>query len=146
MRPIARAPTSPHPSWKRDPENKLLARGARFRLPAESLRDQALSIGGLLSSKMGGPSVYPLQPAGVWNVVYSGDQWNTSKGEDRYRRGIYTLLRRSSPYPAFTAFDMTSRETICPRRSRTNTPLQALTMLNDPATLEPAVALAARRH
>ncbi|HWE92790.1 MAG TPA: DUF1549 and DUF1553 domain-containing protein [Tepidisphaeraceae bacterium] len=128
----------------KDPANRLLARGPRFRLPAEMIRDQALAAGGLLSEKIGGPSVFPLQPGGIWRTPYSGEQWNVSEGEDRYRRGIYTFLRRSSPYPAFTAFDMTTRETICTRRSSTDTPLQALTTLNDPAFVQPAAALARR--
>jgi Protein of unknown function (DUF1553)/Protein of unknown function (DUF1549) len=129
---------------EKDPANRLFARGPRFRLPAEMIRDQALAAGGLLSEKIGGPSVFPLQPGGIWRTPYSGEQWNTSEGEDRYRRGLYTFLRRSSPYPAFTAFDMTTRETICTRRSSTDTPLQALTTLNDPAFVQPAAALARR--
>lgn len=127
---------------EKDPSNKLLARGPRFRLEAELLRDQALAVSGLLSRKQGGPSVFPSQPAGVWNSPYSGDQWIESKGEDRYRRGIYTFMKRSSPYPMFTTFDATSRESICTRRSRTDTPLQALTTLNDPAFIQPAARLA----
>jgi hypothetical protein len=86
----------------------------------------------------------PPQPEGVWQVVYSGDDWKTSEGEDRYRRAIYTFLRRSSPYPSFVAFDATSRETCTVRRTRTNTPLAALVMLNDPVYLEAAQALAVR--
>ncbi|HEX4792417.1 MAG TPA: PSD1 and planctomycete cytochrome C domain-containing protein [Humisphaera sp.] len=128
----------------KDPYNRLLARGARFRLPAELIRDQALFAGGLLSEKMGGPSVFPLQPDGIWHLPYSGDKWVNSEGEDRYRRGIYTFQRRSSPYPEFVAFDKMSLEAICTRRSRTDTPLQALTTLNDPAFMQPAAALARR--
>ena len=113
-------------------------------MEAEALRDSALSIGGLLSEKMGGPSVFPLQPDGIWNVPYSGDTWVTSPGEDKYRRGIYTFWRRSAPYPAFITFDATSREFCTVRRIRTNTPLQAMTTLNDPAFLEAARGLANR--
>ena len=127
---------------EKDPSNKLLARGPRFRLEAEMLRDQALKASGLLSQKMDGPSVYPPQPDGIWNTPYSGERWVESSGDDRYRRGIYTFLKRSSPYPMFTTFDATSRESICTRRTRTDTPLQALTTLNDPAFIQPAAALA----
>jgi cytochrome c553 len=132
----------------RDPDNRLWSRAPRVRLEAEQIRDTALAASGLLSRKMGGPPVMPPQPEGVWQVVYSGDAWTTSEGEDRYRRAIYTFLRRSSPYPSFIAFDATSRETCTVRRIRTNTPLAALVMLNDPVYLEAAQALAvsARTH
>ena len=132
----------------RDPDNRLLTRSPRLRLEAEQVRDQALVVSGLLSRKIGGPSVYPPQPEGVWQVVYSGAAWNTPEGEDRYRRGIYTYLRRTSPYPSFIAFDSTSRETCTVRRIRTNTPLAALVTLNDPVYLECAqhLAIAARAH
>jgi hypothetical protein len=126
----------------RDRENRYLARGPRFRLDAETVRDQALAAAGLLSDKMHGPSVMPPQPDGVWQVVYSGDNWVTSKGEDRYRRGIYTFWRRTSPYPSMMAFDATSREVCTVRRVRTNTPLAALVTLNDPVYVEAAQALA----
>jgi hypothetical protein len=129
---------------ERDPENRLLARGARYRVEAEMVRDIALSVAGLLSPRIGGPSVYPRQPEGVWNVPYSDMKWETSTGEDLYRRGIYTFWRRSSPYPGLVTFDATSREQCTPRRVRTNTPLQALTTLNDPAFVEAARALARR--
>jgi hypothetical protein len=129
---------------EKDPFNRLLARGPRFRLPAELIRDEALTVSGLLCPKVGGPSVFPPQPAGIWHSPYNGDTWSTSTGEDRYRRGIYTFLRRSSPYPEFTSFDMTTHEAICTRRSITDTPLQALTTLNDPAFMQPAAALARR--
>jgi Protein of unknown function (DUF1553) len=101
-------------------------------------------VSGLLSTKMYGPSVFPSQPAGIWNMPYSSDKWTTSEGEDRYRRSIYTFWRRTSPYPSFMTFDATSREYCTARRVRTNTPLQALTLLNDPASFEAARALAAR--
>jgi hypothetical protein len=128
----------------RDPQNRLLARGPRFRMEAEMLRDSALEIGGLLSHRIGGPSVFPRQPDGIWNIPYSGDRWTTSDGEDRYRRGLYTFWRRTAPYPAFTTFDATSREFCTARRIRTNTPLQALALLNDPAFLDAARGLAVR--
>lgn len=124
-----------------DPLNEWLARGPRLRLNAEQIRDQALAVSGLLSQKMGGPSVMPEQPEGIWQVVYSGDEWLTSKGEDKHRRALYTFWRRTSPYPSIIAFDAPSREFCLPRRIATNTPLQALVTLNDPVYLEAAVAL-----
>ena len=127
-----------------DPENSLLARGARFRMPAEMVRDQALFAAGLLSRKIGGEPVMPWQPEGIWQVVYSSKQWETSPGEDRYRRALYTLWRRTSPYPSMTTFDAPSGETCTIRRIRTNTPLQALVTLNDPTLMEAAQRLAAR--
>ena len=128
----------------RDPDNRLLARGPRFRMEAEMVRDVTLAASGLLSAKMHGPSVFPSQPPGIWNMPYSSDKWTTSEGEDRYRRSLYTFWRRTSPYPAFMTFDTTSREFCTVRRVRTNTPLQALTLLNDPASFEAARALAHR--
>ncbi len=127
-----------------DPDNSLLSRGPRFRLSAEMLRDQALAASGLLSAKMGGPPVMPWQPDGIWQVVYSSKQWETSPGEDRYRRALYTLWRRTSPYPSMTTFDAPSGETCTIRRIRTNTPLQALVTLNDPTLMEAAQHLAGR--
>ena len=106
------------------------------------VRDVALAASGLLSAKMYGPSVFPLQPDGIWNMPYNSDKWTTSDGEDRYRRSLYTFWRRTSPYPSFMTFDATSREFCTVRRVRTNTPLQALTLLNDPASFEAARALA----
>ena len=129
---------------ERDPYNRLFARGPRVRLEAEMIRDLALAAGGLLSPKMHGPSVFPLQPDGIWNMPYNADKWTTSSGEDRYRRSLYTFWRRTSPYPSFMTFDATSREFCTVRRVRTNTPLQALTLLNDPAAFEAARALADR--
>jgi len=129
---------------ERDPYNRLLAHGPRFRMEAEMIRDFSLAASGLLSSKIGGPSVYPYQPEGIWNNPYSSEKWIISKGGDQYRRGIYTFVRRSSPYPAMMTFDATSREYCTVRRVRTNTPLQALTMLNDESALETARALAQR--
>ena len=129
---------------ERDPYNRLLARGPRFRVPAETVRDVALEASGLLSPKIGGPSVFPFQPDGIWTQIYSGDKWEISKGEDKYRRGLYTFWRRTSPYPAFMSFDSPSRELICARRLRSNTPLQALTTMNDPGFVEASEALARR--
>jgi hypothetical protein len=128
----------------RDPQNRLLARGPRNRLGAEMVRDQALSVAGLLSPKMFGPPVFPPQPAGVWNSVYSGAAWNESKGEDRLRRGIYTYSKRTSGFPGFLTFDAPSRDLCTARRLATNTPLQALITLNDPAHIEAAQGLAKR--
>ncbi|MBI2433146.1 MAG: PSD1 domain-containing protein [Candidatus Hydrogenedentes bacterium] len=129
---------------ERDPNNVLLARGPRFRLSAETLRDQLLASSGLLSQKMYGPSVMPYQPDGIWMIVYSDDKWETSIGDDRYRRGVYTFWRRTSPYPSMTTFDAPSREFCTVRRDRTNTPLQALVTLNDPVSIEAAQGLARR--
>ena len=126
-----------------DPYNRLLARGPRFRLTAEQVRDQALAVSGLLSDKMNGPSVMPPQPEGVWQVIYSGNQWETDTTEDRYRRGLYTFWRRTAPYPSMVAFDSPSREFCVQRRIRTNTPLQSLVTLNDTVYFEAAQALAA---
>lgn len=127
---------------ERDPKNQLIARGPRNRLSAEMIRDQALATSGLLSKKMFGPSVYPPQPAGVWSSVYSGANWNTSQGEDRYRRGIYTYTKRTSGFPGFLTFDAPSRDLCSARRIASNTPLQALVTMNDPAHIEAAAALA----
>jgi Protein of unknown function (DUF1553)/Protein of unknown function (DUF1549) len=130
---------------ERDDENKLLARGPRFRLDAESIRDNALAAAGLLSHKQFGPPVRPPQPAGLWTKV-GGEQYlyTVSTGEDKYRRGIYVIVRRSAPYPSFVAFDGTARLACSVKRTRSNTPLQALTLLNDPVYVEAARALAAR--
>ena len=108
------------------------------------IRDNALAASGLLSLKIGGPSVFPPQPEGVWDMPYNDDKWTESKGEDKYRRGLYTFLRRTAPYPSLLTFDGTSRESCTVRRIRTNTPLQALTTLNDPAFFEASEALAKR--
>ncbi|MBT33254.1 MAG: hypothetical protein CMO01_26635 [Thalassobius sp.] len=126
----------------KDPANRLLARGPRFRLSGEQVRDQALAVSGLLSDKMYGKGVMPPQPEGVWQVIYSGLKWKTSEGEDRYRRAVYTFWRRTSPYPSMISFDAPSREFCVPRRIRTNTPLQSLVTLNDPVYIETAIALA----
>jgi hypothetical protein len=129
---------------ERDPYNKLLARGPRFRVPAETIRDGALAASGLLSAKIGGPSVFPYQPDGIWDRPYNDEKWVESTGEDRYRRSLYVFIRRTSPYPSWSTFDAPTREFCTVRRVRTNTPLQALTTLNDPAFFEAAQALARR--
>lgn len=129
---------------ERDPKNQLLARGPRNRLTAEMVRDQALAVSGLLSPKMSGPPVFPPQPDGVWSSVYSGAKWTESKGEDKYRRAIYTYLKRTSGFPGFLTFDAPSRDVCTARRIVSNTPLQALVTLNDPAHIEAAAALAER--
>lgn len=129
----------------RDPDNRLLARGPRFRLPAETIRDQALAVGGLLSRKLNGPPVKPPQPKlGLSAAFGSGTDWETSMGEDRYRRALYTTWRRSNPYPSMATFDAPSREVCTVRRDRSNTPLQALVTLNDPVYVEASQALARR--
>ncbi|MEY3896126.1 MAG: hypothetical protein RLZZ214_1646 [Verrucomicrobiota bacterium] len=129
---------------EKDPANRLLARGPRNRLSAEMVRDQALAVAGLLSPKMHGPPVYPPQPAGVWSSVYSGSKWTESQGEDRYRRGIYTYSKRTSGFPGFLTFDAPSRDLCSARRLVSNTPLQALVTLNDPAHIEAARGFAKR--
>lgn len=129
----------------RDPDNRLLARGPRVRHSAEMVRDQALAISGLISTKMFGPPVRPPQPAlGLSAAFGSAVDWQPSTGEDRYRRALYTTWRRSNPYPSMATFDAPNREVCTLRRSRTNTPLQALVTLNDPVYVEAAQALARR--
>jgi mono/diheme cytochrome c family protein len=131
--------------FERDPENRLLARGPRVRLTAEMVRDQALSAAGLLSPKMLGPSVRPQQPNLGVSAAFGGSiDWQTSAGEDKFRRGIYTQWRRSNPYPSMSTFDAPNRDTCIVRRARTNTPLQALVTMNDPVYVEAAQALARR--
>lgn len=123
---------------EKDPQNKWYARGPRFRLSAEQIRDQSLAVAGLLSSRMYGKGVMPPQPDNVWQTVYNGESWKPSEGEDRYRRAVYTFLKRTSPYPSFISFDAGSREVCTINRTVTNTPLQALVTLNDPVYLEAA--------
>lgn len=123
---------------KADPENVLLARGPRSRLEAEQIRDVMLHASGLLSPKMFGPSVYPPQPQGVTEAAYGGGAWNTSQGEDRYRRSLYTFMKRSAPFAMLGTFDAPSGEVCVARRENTNTPLQSLTLLNDDAFMEMA--------
>lgn len=125
-----------------DPENRLLARGPRVRLEAELIRDSALEVSGLLSDKLGGPSVFPPQPAGVTSEgTYGKLAWKTSEGEDRYRRGLYTFTKRTAPFAMFNTFDAPSGEACVAKRDVSNTPLQALTLLNDIAFIEAAQAL-----
>jgi hypothetical protein len=130
---------------ERDPRNRFLARGPRFRLSAEAVRDNALAIGGLLNLKQFGPPIRPPQPDGLWAKV-GGQQYEyvVSPGDEQYRRGIYVVLKRSAPYPSFANFDATSRQACRVKRTRSNTPLQALTLLNDPVYVQAAHALAAR--
>jgi hypothetical protein len=128
-----------------DPRNRLLSHYPRRRLDAEQVRDQALALGGLLSRKLGGPSVYPPQPDGLWKAAFNGERtYATSQGEDRYRRGLYTIWRRTVPYPSMATFDAPSREACTIRRTPTNTPLQAFVTLNDPVYVEASQALARR--
>lgn len=127
---------------ERDPDNRLYARGPRYRLSAETVRDQALAVSGLLSAKLYGPSVRPLRPSAGLSAAFGGGlDWQPSAGEDRHRRGLYTEWRRTSPYPSMVTFDAPSREACTLRRIRTNTPLQALVTLNDPVYVEAAQAL-----
>jgi hypothetical protein len=136
----------------KDPENRLLARGPRARLPAEFIRDQALAISGLLNPEIGGASVMPYQPAGLWEELMSredGANWTAqtytqSHGKDLYRRTMYTFWKRTSPPPTLSTFDAPDREVCTVRRSRTNTPLQALVLLNDPTYIEASRKLAER--
>jgi cytochrome c553 len=128
----------------RDPRNELLGRGPRFRVEAEAVRDLALAVSGLLAERVGGPSVHPPQPEGVTALAYGNAAWPTSTGPDRYRRGLYTFLKRTAPYASFATFDQPTSEVACVRRERSNTPLQALTLLNDPVFVEASRALALR--
>ena len=125
-----------------DPFNKLLARQARVRLDAEIIRDNALAVGGLLSRRIGGPSVHPPQPDGIYAFTQDQKPWDTDTDEDRYRRGMYTYFWRSSPYPSLMAFDAPEANVTCTRRVRSNTPLQSLTLANDIQFVECARALA----
>lgn len=129
-----------------DDQNKLYARGPRFRMDAEMIRDNALAVAGLLSLKMSGPPVYPYQPPGIWENKVGGVavSYNVSEGDDRYRRGIYTVIKRTSPYPSFINFDAPNRNNCTVRRPRSNTALQALTLLNDPVYVDAAQALVRR--
>ncbi len=127
-----------------DPENRLLARQNRLRLDAEIIRDSSLVASGLFAPKIGGPSVFPPQPAGVYQVTQVRREWKTATGEDRYRRGMYTFFQRSAPHPSLIVFDAPDSTVTCTRRVRSSTPLQALTQLNDEAATEFAAALAKR--
>ncbi|HEY8970101.1 MAG TPA: DUF1553 domain-containing protein, partial [Puia sp.] len=112
----------------------------RVRLSAEEVRDQALAVSGLLAERLGGPSVMPWQPKGIWLSPWNGQDWHKSDGQDQYRRALYTYWKRTAPYPSMMSFDGTARELCTAHRIRTNTPLQALTLLND------SVYLDASRH
>jgi hypothetical protein len=127
-----------------DPENRLLARGPRFRLSAEMVRDQALAISGVLVGSVGGPSVRPIQPPGLWEAVsYNGEEsYIADRGEGLWRRSLYTFWKRQAPPPAMITFDAPTREKCTARRARTNTPLQALVLLNDETYLAAAYNLA----
>ena len=128
--------------FKLDPDNLYYSWGPKLRLSAESVRDQALFVSGLLSNKKYGPGVMPPQPDGVWEHPYLGNLWKESEGEDKHRRAIYTYLKRTSPYPSFISFDASSREICLVRRLPSNTPLQALVTMNDPVYTEAAFHLA----
>ena len=130
---------------EKDPRNRLLARGPQQRLSAEMVRDQAMLASGLLNPQMGGPPVMPAQPDNIWNVVSNNpERWINATGPDRYRRAVYTFVKRTSLYPSFVTFDAADRTQTTPRRISTNTPLQALVTLNDPVYHEAAIALAGR--
>jgi hypothetical protein len=134
---------------EKDPENRLLARGPRYRLAAETIRDNALAAAGLINLKIGGPPAFPYQPPGLWEDlaigdVYSAQFYQPSHGEDLYRRSLYTFWKRTSPAPEMAIFDAPDRQKCIARRSRTNTPLQALVLMNDPTYVEASRALAAR--
>jgi hypothetical protein len=134
---------------ERDPENRLLARGPRFRLPAEMVRDNALAVSRLLHKSIGGPSVFPYQPPGLWEelsrgFIYTAQEYHQSQGADLYRRSLYTFWKRTVPPPELSAFDAPDREKCTARRIPTNTPLQALVLLNDPTYVEAARVLAER--
>ncbi|MEM7317036.1 MAG: DUF1553 domain-containing protein, partial [Planctomycetota bacterium] len=126
-----------------DPHNRLYGRGPRFRMPAESIRDNALAISGLLTNRIGGQPIMPFQPKNIWRSVgRNAPKWSAAVDEKRYRRGIYVIWRRAAPYPSFVNFDAPDRAACVAQRPRTNTALQALTLLNDQAYLEMAVGLA----
>ena len=128
----------------RDPDNRLLARGPRRRLPAETIRDQALFVSGLLTDRVGGPSVKPYQPEGLWQEIATDTEYTQSHGEDLYRRSLYTYWKRTVAPPSMVTFDATSREACIVQRARTNTPLQALALMNDITFVEAARVLAQR--
>ncbi|MDF1799034.1 MAG: DUF1553 domain-containing protein [Planctomycetota bacterium] len=131
-------------AYAADPKNRDLARGPRQRLSAEAIRDNALHVSGLLHPEVGGPSVKPYQSPGVWSEVFGGSSWRQSKGEDQYRRGLYTYWKRRAPYPAMATFDAQKGEVCTVKRPLTNTPLQALVLLNNPVYVEAARVLAQR--
>ncbi len=137
-------------SLEKDPENRLLSRGSRFRMDGEMIRDHALAVSGLLNPKLGGPSVHPVQVPNLWKEIgflrpeIGMDEWPVSEGPELYRRGVYTFWRRVCTYPTFATFDAPSREQCTARRPRTNTPLQALAGMNEPTLLEAARVFAQR--
>jgi hypothetical protein len=131
-------------TFESDPDNRLLARGPRHRLSAEQLRDDALAVSGLLKPRIGGPSVFPYQPPGLWEEAGTGKSYSPSTGDDLYRRSLYSFWRRTSPPPTMTAFDAPTREYCVVQRERTGTPLQALTLLNDPQFIEASRVLAGK--
>ncbi|MDB5387109.1 MAG: hypothetical protein JWM11_2755 [Planctomycetaceae bacterium] len=131
--------------YRRDPDNRLLARGPRYRMPAELIRDQALAASGLLTERIGGPSVLPYQPEGLWKELASaGQEYPQSHGADLYRRSMYTFWRRTVHHPTMAAFDAPAREICAVRRPRTNTPIQALALMNEPGFVEASRSLAER--
>ena len=136
----------PHAICSRsDPYNLLVARGPRLRLSAEAIRDNALAVSGQLAAKMHGPPTHPPQPEGIWRVTGAVDNtYRTSQGEDAWRRGVYTVWRRSGMYPSFVSFDAPDRSACTVKRPRSNSPLQALTLQNDPVYVELARVLADR--
>ncbi|MBL8211795.1 MAG: DUF1553 domain-containing protein [Bryobacterales bacterium] len=140
-RQVSKAPAD---LLQRDPENRLLARGPRVRLPAEMVRDQALFASGLLVDKVGGPSVKPYQPAGLWSELSGGADYERDKGESLYRRSLYTYWKRAAPPPSMMNFDAAGRETCIVRENRTNTPLQALNLMNDVTFVEASRKMAER--
>ncbi len=128
-----------------DDQNRLLGRGPRLRMDAEMIRDHALAVSGLISLKAFGPPIRPYQPLGIWSKVGGTNyEYETSPGGDRYRRGVYVVIKRGAPYPSFINFDASARLTCTTERSRSNTPLQALTLLNDPVYVEAIKAIALR--
>lgn len=129
---------------EKDPSNRYLARGPRVRLSSEQIRDQALAVSGILNSEMYGPPVMPYQPDGIWSSPYNGDKWIKSEISQQYRRAIYTFWKRTSPYPSMISFDGVGREVCVSRRIRTNTPLQALVILNDSVYVDISAKLAQR--
>jgi len=139
------ASRAPREVLERDPYNRLYARQSRLRLDAELVRDNALAISGLLSARVGGPSVRPYQPKGYWAYLnFPPREWDDDTGENQYRRGLYTWWQRTFPQPSLLAFDAPSREECLAERTRSNVPQQALVLLNDPSYLESARVFAER--